>query len=328
MTVRIAILDDYQNLALSLADWSRVRERAEVVVFDRHLGSIEVAAEALTSFDVLCTLRERMAVPAELIDALPNLKAIAITGKHHRTLDMAAATAHGIPVMATGSGADGQYATAELAWGLIIGLLRHIPGESAGMRAGGWQTTLGTCLFGKRLGLVGLGRLGGRMAMAGNAFGMDVVAWSPNLTEERARDAGARLVGKDELFRESDVVSLHIVLSERSRGVVGAADLARMKSSAILVNTSRGPLVDQDALIAALRGGRIAGAGIDVFDREPLPADHPLRALPNVLLTPHLGYTVRETFEAFYRETVANLEAWLAGAPVNVTNPEAFSAGG
>lgn len=322
MSIRIAILDDYQNLALSMADWSRVQAKAEVVVFDRHLGGVGEAIEALASFDVLCTMRERMAMPAELIRGLPRLKAITITGRQNRTLDLDAATAQGVAVMATGTDAVGQYATAELAWGLIIGLLRNIPEESAGMREGGWQTTLGTCLFGKRLGILGLGRLGTRMALAGQAFGMDVVAWSPNLTEERAAAGGARLVGKEELFRDSDVVTLHVVLSERSRGIVTAADLALMKPSAILINTSRGPLVDEDALVEALRQARIAGAGIDVFDREPLPADHPLRALPNVLLTPHLGYTVRETFQVFYRETVANLEGWLAA------NGDAGQAGG
>ena len=318
--VKIAVLDDYLDVALHLADWSRVRAKAEIKVFDHNLGSVREAAAALAPYDILCTMRERMDMPRELIEALPNLCAITITGQKNRTLDMAAAAEHGIAVMCTESTGGGQFATAELAWGMILGLMRHIPEESTRMRSGGWQKRLGSAIYGKTLGIVGLGRLGGRMAMAGNAFGMKVIAWSQNLDDARAAEAGATRVDKETLLRESDVITLHLVLGERSRGVIGAGDLALMKPSAIIVNTSRGPLIDEAALIEALAAKRIAGAGIDVFEREPLPDGHPLRKLSNALLTPHLGYTVRETFERFYIETVENLEAYLAGAPIRLVS--------
>jgi phosphoglycerate dehydrogenase-like enzyme len=317
---RIAILDDYMDVALRLADWSRVRAKAEITVFNRHLGSVEEAIAALAPFDIICSMRERMDMPRALIEGLPNLCAITITGQKNRTLDMAAAAERSIAIMCTVSSGTGQFATAELSWGLILSLMRHIPEQSAGMRQGRWQTRMGSSIYGKTLGLIGLGKLGARMAMAANAFGMKVLAWSQNLDEARAVEAGAIRVDKATLLREADVVSLHLVLSERTRGIIGAGDLALMKPSAILINTSRGPLIDEAALIEALGSGRIAGAGIDVFDHEPLPEDHPLRKLPHALLTPHLGYTVHETFERFYAETVENLEAYLAGSPIRLVS--------
>lgn len=314
---RIAVLDDYMGVAHRLADWSGVQARADVS-FLTHAIPPEDMAQALAPFDVLCLLRERSAFPAALLRDLPNLKALAMTGRKHRTLDSTAAADLGIAIMTTEGSGNGVYATVELAWGLILGLLRHIPQESAAMRAGAWQTQLGGALHGRTLGLVGLGRLGARMALVARAFGMNVIAWSPNLTPERARDGGAEAVDKDTLFRSADIVSIHLVLGPTTRGIVGPADLARMKREAILINTARGPLVDGDALLEVLRASRIAGAAIDVFDHEPLPADHPLRALPNALLTPHLGYCVEETFRAFYTQTAENLESWLDGRPMRL----------
>lgn len=318
--MRVAILDDYQNLALTLADWSAVKAKAEVVVFDRHLGPDEAAA-ALRGFDAICLMRERMPVPATLIAALPDLKFIAITGARNASLDLAAAHARGIVVSRTQRSGNAEFATSELAWGLILSILRHIPQEVAGVRAGTWQTTLGTGLAGLTLGVVGLGRLGRRMVPVARAFGMDVIAWSPNLTAEAAKAAGSTRVEKADLFRRADVISLHLVLGERSRGVVGAAEIGLMQPHAVLVNTSRGPLIDGPALLEALRAGRIGGAALDVFDVEPLPADDPLRHMDNVVLTPHLGYVVRERMKDFYEETAENVRAFLDGAPVRTITP-------
>ncbi len=315
--LRIAVLDDYQRVALSLADWDSLGPEARIDVFDRNLAVPDEAAAVLAPYDVLCLMRERMAMPRALFEQLPNLKLVVATGARARTLDTEAAVAHGVTVCNTHPG-EGHHATPELAFGLILSLARHIPQEHARMRAGGWQETLGMSLHGRTLGIVGLGRLGTRMAELGRAFGMEVLAWSQNLTAERAQAAGATLVTKDALFARSDVVTIHLVLGERSRGLVGAADLARMKPTAFLVNTARGPIVDEAALIEALRARRIAGAGLDVFDREPLPPDHPLRSLDNVVLTPHLGYVTRAAYEHFYRDTVEAIAAWRAGAPVRV----------
>ncbi len=322
MTHRVAILDDYQRLALSLADWSPVTGRAEVVVFDRHLDEDE-AAEALKEFDVICLLRERMAIPGSLLRRLPNLKFIASTGVKNRTLDLAAARELGITVSNTTRRGEAGNATAELAWGLILSLARNIPHETAAMRTGAWQTTLGTALGGKTLGLLGLGRLGGAMVPPALAFGMKVIAWSRNLTAEAAREKGAERVDKDELFRRADVVSLHLVLGPESRGIVGAREFALMQPHAFLVNTARGPLVDRDALFAALREERIGGAAFDVYDTEPLPPDDPLRTLPRTLLTPHLGYTVRERMAPFYEDTVEAIAAYFDGRPVRVVTAPA-----
>ena len=313
--IRIAILDDYQRVALTMADWSGLPPECEPVVFDRNLATEDEAARALADFDVVCLLRERMPMPRTLIERLPALKLIVVTGAHNRTLDLAAAKERGITVSHTGGG-DSQYATPELAWGLILSLMRHIPQEHQRMREGGWQETVGTALHGLTLSILGLGRLGSRMASIGRAFGMEVLAWSQNLTAERAEAAGATLVAKDELFARADVLTIHLVLGERSRGLVGAAELGRMKPSAVLINTSRGPIVDEAALIAALERADIRGAGLDVYDREPLPADHPLRRLGNVVLTPHLGYVTEGTYRMFYADTVEAIAAWRAGTPV------------
>ncbi len=317
--LKIAVLDDYQNVALTFADWRAIQARCEVRVFDRTLASVDEAARALADFDVLCLMRERMAVPAALIERLPRLKMIAITGAHNRTLDLTAAAAHGVVVSHTRD-AGSERPTAELTWALILAAARQVCRENHTLRTGGWQQTVGTTLFGRTLGVLGLGRLGSVVAGIGKAFGMEVVAWSPNLTAERARAAGARLVSKEELFAQSFVVTLHMVLSDSTRGLVGAQDLARMGKGSILVNTSRGPLVDEAALLDALRRRAIVSA-LDCFDQEPLPADHPFRALDNVVATPHLGYVTRETFEVFYSDTVENIEAFLAGRPIRLLAP-------
>jgi phosphoglycerate dehydrogenase-like enzyme len=320
---RLAILDDYQGAALDLADWSALTGRCSIDVLRHNLAVPEPAASRLAPYHILCTMRERMPLPAALLERLPLLEMLVVTGARNRLLDLEAATRRGILVCNTGSG-GGEHATAELAWGLILAGARHIAAEDRGMRAGAWQTTLGTTLHAKTLGLLGLGRIGKQMAALGRAFGMRVVAWSPNLTEARAAEGGAERVDKSALFAASDIVSLHLVLSERSRGIVGAAELGLMKPSAILVNTSRGPLIDEAALIETLRARRIAGAAIDVYEPEPLPADHPLRRLDNTVLTPHLGYVTGETFRGFFRDTVENVHGYLDGAPLRALNPEAL----
>ena len=317
---RIAVLDDYMGVAHRLADWSVLEGRATVDFLTAALPRGR-EAETLKDYDAICLLRERMDVPGELLRQLPDLRAIVSTGRRNRTLDDATAQEMGIPIMTTSGSGNGVYATVELAWGLILSLMRHIPAESDAMRAGAWQTRMGNAIYGRTLGLVGLGRLGSRMAENARSFGMNVIAWSPNLTPERAAEAGAEHVDKETLFRTADVVSLHLVLAETTRGIVGADDLGLMKPEAILVNTSRGPLVDEAALLDALRHKRIRAAGIDVFEPEPLPADHPLRALPNALLTPHLGYAVEETLAAFYAEIVENLDGWLNGTPPRLLHP-------
>ena len=322
---KVAILDDYAGVALRVADWSPVQKRAEVTVFDRHLGEDE-AADALRPFDVVCTLRERMAFPRTLIERLPNLKLITIVGSSLPNLDMAAASERAV-LVAHSDFAHPRFrsmrdATPELAWGLMIATVRNLADEHRNMRDGGWQTSAGMTLSGKTLGVLGLGRVGRRMAEYARAFGMDVVAWSQNLTEDAAASVGARWVDKATLFESSDVVSIHLVLSERTCGLVGEAELALMKPHAFLINTSRGPIVDEAALMAALEAGRIAGAGLDVFDIEPLPSDHRLRLLPNVTLSPHLGYVTREMLGAFYSDTVESVVAWLDGGPIRIANPK------
>ena len=317
--IRIAVLDDYQHVALTLADWSRLGPDADITVFDRNLGPDE-AADALAGSDVVCLMRERMPVPRALIERLPDLRLIVVTGAHNRTLDLEAAAERGIVVSHT-RGGESQYATPELAWALILACARHLPEEDRRMRQGGWQETIGMALHGKALGILGLGRLGSRMASIGRAFGMELLAWSQNLTAERAEAAGARLVAKDELFARADVVTIHLVLGARSRGLVGAAELGLMKPSAILINTSRGPIVDEAALVEALRTNRIRAAGLDVYDEEPLPPEHPLRRLDNVVLSPHLGYVTEGTYRMFYEDTVEAVAAWRAGAPVRVLAP-------
>ena len=316
---RIAVLDDYQHVALKLADWDRLGPDAEITVFDRNLRPDE-AAEALAGFDAICLMRERMPMPRTLIERLPALKLIVVTGAHNRTLDLEAAAERGIVVSHT-RGGESQYATPELAWALILACARHLAQEDRHMRQGGWQETIGMALHGKSLGIVGLGRLGSRMASIGRAFGMELLAWSRNLTAERAEAAGAKLVTKDELLARADVITIHLVLGERSRGLIGAREFALRKPSAILVNTSRGPIVDEAALIEALENRRIRSAGLDVYDEEPLPPEHPLRRLDNVVLAPHLGYVTEGTYRMFYEDTVEAIAAWQAGAPVRVLAP-------
>jgi phosphoglycerate dehydrogenase-like enzyme len=323
---KVAILDDYARVALEVADWSAVQARAEITVFDRHLDEDE-AAEALQPFDVLCTVRERMALPRTLIERLPNLKLITIIGMSLPNLDMQAATEHGVLVAHSNFRAPAfarvANATPELAWGLMIATVRHITHEDRRMREGGWQSTVGLILAGRTLGLLGLGRIGKRMAEYGKVFGMQVIAWSQNLTREAAEAVGVRWVDKDQLFREADVLSIHVVLSDRTRGLVSARELGLMKPAAYLINTSRGPIVDKAALIGALKAGRLAGAGIDVYGTEPPPPDHPFRSMGAVTLTPHLGYVTRETLHAFYSDTVENVAAWLDGRLERIANPEA-----
>ncbi len=318
--MRIAVLDDYLRVSQQVADWSSVAARAEIVVFDRPLVGIEEAVAALADFDILCTLRERMPIPRALIERLPRLKYIVVTGKRFDQIDAEAAAERGVPVSNTKVDGRGGGAVAELVWGLILSLARNIPREDRLMRHGEWQHGLGTTLKGKRLGILGLGGLGRQVAKGGAFFGMDVVAWSQNLTPERAEAGGARYVSKSELFAESDFVTIHVAWSERTTGLVDAPELALMKPTAYLINTARGPIVDEQALIAALRSGRIAGAALDVYWQEPLSPDHPLRGLDNVILTPHLGYFTREMLQVYYGDAVQAITAFLDGKPIGVVN--------
>jgi phosphoglycerate dehydrogenase-like enzyme len=308
---RIAVLDDYQGVAHRFAGWSRL-DGHQLTFFHEPLGD---PAAVLAPFEVVCAMRERTPFPRELFARLPNLRLLVTTGMRNAAIDLEAAAAHGVTV--SGTEAQGT-PTAELAWGLILALARRIPAEDARIRAGGWQATVGTELAGRTLGIVGLGRLGSAVARIGAAFGMGLVAWSENLTAERAAQCGAEAVSKDELLRTADVVTIHLVLSGRTRGLIGAQELELMKPTALLVNTSRGPIVDEEALVAALVAGTIAGAALDVYQREPLPSDHPLRTAPNTVLTPHLGYVTAENYRTFYEQTVEDLEAFLAGAPIRV----------
>jgi len=315
---RIAVLDDYQSVAARFADWSRLPEPVDVVEFSDHLDDEDALAERLRPFDVVVAMRERTPFPRSLLARLPRLRLLVTTGARNAAIDVAAAAERGVTVCGTGAHPTG---TAELTWALVLAVARHIPEEDAGMRAGGWQRTVGTDLAGARLGVVGLGRLGTRVARIGQAFGMDVVAWSQNLTDERAAEVGVRRVDKDELLATSDVVTVHLVLSERTRGLVGRDELARMKRSAILVNTSRGPVVDEAALLEALSEGHLAGVGLDVYDREPLPADAALRTAPRTVLTPHLGYVTRDTYRVFYGDAVEDVAAFLRGTPIRALAP-------
>jgi len=310
---RVAVLDDYQQVALTMADWKSLEPEGEVQAFADNLVDPPRLAQRLHTFDAAVLMRERTPFPRALLDRLPNLRLIVTAGMRNTSIDVAAATEKGVLVAGTDMLA---YPTAELTWGLIIGLLRHIPFEAGEMRAGAWQTTMGRGLHGKTLGVLGLGRLGAQVAAVGKAFGMSIAAWSQNLTAERAAAAGARLVSKEALFAEADVVTIHLVLSDRTRGLVSAAELGRMKPTAYLINTSRGPIVDTKALLETLRARRIAGAALDVFDQEPLPADHPLRRLDNVVLTPHLGYVLEENYRLLYPQAVEAIRAFMTGKPV------------
>ncbi|SEF47591.1 D-2-hydroxyacid dehydrogenase family protein [Bosea lathyri] len=313
--IRIAVLDDYQNVARGYADWSSLGPDVVVDVFNEPM-SVEAAAERLAGYEVLCLMRERLPLPRSLIERLAALRLVIVTGGRTRVIDFAAAIERGITVCHTSAG-ESEYATPELAWALMLAAARHLPDEHQRMRHNGWQETIGTTLGGKTLGLIGLGKLGSRMAPIGKAFGMSVIAWSQNLTAERAAEHGVTAVDKRTLFKTADAISIHVPYSERSKDLVGEAELAAMKLGAILVNTSRGPIVNEAALLAALQDGRIR-AGLDVFDIEPLPKDHPLRHAPNVVLTPHLGFVTEGAYRAFYQDMVDGIRAWRAGSPIRI----------
>jgi len=315
---RVAILDDYQHVARRMADWSTLPAGTDVVVFADHLKDAGAVAARLADFEAVVAMRERTAFPRALLERLPKLKLLVTTGMRNASIDVAAATARGIVVCGT---AGLPYPTAELTWGLILALVRRIPVEDRATREGRWQISCGLGLNGKTLGVIGLGGLGSRVAKVGRAFEMDVIAWSQNLTEARAAEVGAKLVAKDELLARADVASIHLVLSDRTRGLIGARELSLMKRTAYLINTSRGPIVDESALVAAVRKGTIAGAGLDVYDDEPLAIDHPLRDLPNTVITPHLGYVTEEGYRIFYGQALEDVKAWLAGQPVRVLRP-------
>src|SRR5580658_9400693 len=323
--VKVAVLDDWQGVARGSADWSKLQARAEVVFFAEAFADEDDAAHRLADFDIVLSMRERTPLPGSLINRLPKLRMLGMTGARNASLDTPACTARGIPVCATQGGGYSDSATAELALGLLIAAARGLAVGDSNIRAGKFQmgVPVGIGLNGKTLGLIGLGRLGGHMARYGNALGMKVIGWSQNLTAEKAAAAGATMASKQALLSTADMVSIHLVLSPRSRGLLSAADLAMMKHGAILVNTSRGPIVDEVALLDAVRAGRIVAA-LDVFDREPLPAGHPLCSAPNTVMTPHLGYCVQETWEQFYPQSIENALAFLDGKPVRVTNPEAL----
>ncbi len=305
---KIAVLDDYQNVALSLADWSALDERATVTVFNDHLAASDDVVERLKPFDVVCVMRERTPMTRAIIERLPKLRLIASSAMRNASIDLKAAEERGVQIVHTGYTST---PTVELTWALILASARNLVAENASLRGGGWQQMVGDDMAGRTLGLLGLGNVGGAVAKIGAAFGMKVIAWSQNLTNERAADVGAIRVSKDELFQQADVLSIHLVLSDRTRGLVGAAELALMKPTARLINTSRGPIVVEAGLVAALTDKMIAGAAIDVFDQEPLPRDHPFRKLPNLLATPHIGYVSRGLYERFYRDKVANIRNWL-----------------
>ena len=306
--MKIAILDDYQDAALKMADWSALSGRVEITVFNDHVADPSALVERLLPFDVVCVMRERTPLPREVLQHLPRLKLIAATGSRNASVDMGAAKELGITVTATGYRSS---PTIELTWALILASLRGIVHENNSIRNGGWQESLGQDLSGKILGVVGLGNIGGQVARIGLAFGMEIIAWSQNMTPEIAEAAGARLVSKDELFRQADIVTIHLILSARTKGLVGAAELRLMKRTSRLINTSRGPIVDEASLIKALRSHAIAGAAIDVFDQEPLPSEHPFRSMDNMLATPHIGYVTEGLYRTFYGDTVANITAWL-----------------
>lgn len=316
---RLGVLDDYQGVTLSMGPWDRLPPGLAIEVFRDTITDREALVARLAPFDALLIMRERTPFPRALVERLPKLRLLITTAARNRAVDVEACAERGITVCGTPSVA---HPTVDLTWGLILSLLRRIPEQERALREGRWQVALGTTLEGKTLGVVGLGNLGSRVARVGAAFGMRVIAWSQNLTPERASAAGATAVDKATLLRESDVVTLHLVLSDRSRGTIGAAELAQMRRSAVVANTSRGPLIDQAALIAALQEGRIAGAGLDVFDEEPLPAGHPILSAPNTVLTPHLGYVTEENYRVYFQGAVEAVEGYLKGAPVRALGAE------
>ena len=313
--VRVAVLDDYQQVALTSADWAPLEGRAQVDVFADHLGDEDALAQRLQPYDVVVAMRERTPFPRSLIERLPRLRLLVTTAQRNASIDTAAAADHDVVVCGTAMVATG---TPELTWALVLAAHRHLERELSNVRSGGWQTTVGTELAGRTIGLLGLGRIGSRVARYARAFDMTVLAWSQNLTDEAAAEQGAERVGRDELFARSDVVSIHLRLSERSRGLVGAEQLSLLGRDGWLVNTSRGPIVDEAALLDALGSGRIAGVALDVFDDEPLAADHPLRSQPSAVLTPHIGYVTRQNYAVFFTGVVEDVVAWLDGEPVRV----------
>ena len=316
--MRIAVLDDYQKVARAMADWSAVERDAEVTVFNKYLGDLEAGATALRDFQVIAIMRERTPFPRALFERLPNLKLLVTTGARNRAIDLGAASDHG--VMVCGTPSPGR-ATVEMTWALILAAARNLVVEERSMRSGGWQTALGFGLEGKTLGVIGLGRLGSQVAEIAKAFRMDVVAWSPNLTAERASECGVRLASKQELLASADIVTIHMVLSAGTTNLISADDLGRMKRTAWLVNCSRGPIVNEGDLISALESRTIAGAALDVYDVEPLPPGHPFRSLDNTILSPHKGYVTEETYRVFYEGTVEAIRAWLDGTPIRVLTP-------
>ncbi len=318
--LRAAILDDYQNVALKLADWSPVAKDVDITVFDKPFAGPDEAIKALQGFAIIVGMRERTPFPRKVIEALPDLKLLITTGARNNSFDVKAAAERGIPVCGTGGFGN---PTASIAIGLMLELTRYIGFENARMKSGApWQITMGQDVEGMTLGTLGLGKLGQRVATIAKALGMKIIAWSPNLTPEKAKEAGVDYIAKDDLFRNADVLTIHVVLGDRSRGLVGARELALMKKTAYLVNTSRGPIVDEKALIAALTSKSIAGAGLDVFDVEPLPLDHPFRKMDNVVLTPHLGYVSERNYRVLYTGVVEDIRAWLDGKPIRVIEPK------
>jgi phosphoglycerate dehydrogenase-like enzyme len=317
---RVAILDDYQRVALQMADWSVLPADCQVQVFRDHLTELDALVQRLRDFEVITCMRERTPFGRDLLQRLPNLRLLVTTGMRNAAIDLKAATELGILVCGTAGGPDAP--PAELTWALILALVRHLPQEDVATRAGHWGTTVGMSLESKVLGILGLGRLGSKVAKVGLAFEMSVIAWSQNLTAERAAQHGATLVSKDELFARSDILSIHVQLSARTRGLVGARELGLMKPTAYLINTARGPIVDEAALVQVLQARTIAGAGLDVFDQEPLPPGHPLTLLENTLLVPHIGYVTEDQYRVRYRDTVENVAAYLKGEPLRVLNPD------
>lgn len=317
--MRLSILDDYQGVALDMADWAPVRARGIEIAVERFpFADAEDVVRSLADSEIVAAMRERTAFPRSIVERLPKLKLLITTGMRNASFDMAALRDRGVTVCGTGGPGGGNEDTAELAWGLILGAARRIAEDHAFMRHGGWQTRIGHRVAGKTLGLLGLGRLGSAVARVGLAFGMKAIAWSQNLTAEKAAEQGVERVEKDELFRRADILSVHLVLSDRSRGLVGAREIGLMKPSSILVNTSRGPICDTAAVIEALKGGRLAYAGLDVYDQEPLPLNHPLRTAPNVILTPHIGYVTEENYRSSYPQIVENILGYLDGKPIRV----------
>ncbi len=312
---KIAILDDYQSVALKMTEWGSLPAGVSLEAFSDHLSDQGAIVERLKDFDVVVAMRERTPFPRTLLECLPRLRLLVTTGMRNASIDVSAASELGVSVCGTRGMRTG---TAELTWGLILSLARHIPEEDRAVREGKWQVQIELSIEGKTLGVIGLGNLGSQVAAVGRALQINVVSWSQNLTAERAEQAGARLVSKDQLFSESDFISVHLILGERSRGLIGASEFARMKPTAIFVNTSRGPIVEEQALMDVLRQRRIAGAGLDVFDEEPLPLEHPFRSLNNVLVTPHIGYVTTENYQLFYQDALENIVAFLGGNPIRV----------